>query len=399
MRWLGYREVAVKSIHCDVVDIRRRMKEPHVAALAKDIAAAGEQPIHAPTVREDGQHTLLCGRDRLAASMLNKAKKLWVHIAECTDQEAKQLELRENIYRRPVDNRAEQLAQLVELQKQQIRASEAETIGDSVHDSDAASKSRKSDKQVTAAARKEVARAAGVSTAAVKKAEQRAASKEVEKEEQPSAEIELPEGFNDFELDLPAEAKAAIGRTALWLNGRDWELRNILSELTDAAKTDGYALAAVHVQKIREAVQTAGHAVRAAIPASLCFFCKAQPALTPNCNACGGMGVVGRHGGDNVPPELKRIGADTRVAVDGKIVPIGGAANAAEASKPSKPRKRLRVEDENGNDITPPSHDATCLCGHAYQSHAAENAGGGNCSECTCEMYEVESGDEEVAFG
>ena len=147
MKWLGYKQVSLKSIRVDMPDIKRRMKAEHVEELARDIRARGDEPIQAPTIRAKTS-ALVCGRDRYSATLLNGSKKLWVHVVECTDREAEELELAENIYRR-ADNRAELLARLVQLQKQKIRAEEKEATGNTVAGAGGASRPPKHEKTVT----------------------------------------------------------------------------------------------------------------------------------------------------------------------------------------------------------------------------------------------------------
>lgn len=340
MKWLGYKRVRLTSIHCDVPDIRKREKLEHVAELAADVAAHGADFIHAPTIRSDA--SLLCGRDRLAAARVNKAKTIWVHVAECTDVEAKELELAENIRRR-ADNKADLLTQYVALKKQQIRAAEEAQGGDTV----TPARRVKSDQTVTAEARKEVARAAGVTTGAVKQAEARAkkaadarnaAVEQQRKEDTPKSS--LPDGFNDFDLGMDAFAADNITALHGQLHGWVLGLQKLLGELTGLEKA--VALPGRNIDVIRERLQAAGHAVRDALPSSLCFYCKGQP-TEDGCEPCDSHGWVGRHGGDNVPAELKARGAAARVAVDGKFVPFGGANNARQAAKTGKPAKSICV--------------------------------------------------------
>jgi hypothetical protein len=51
MKWLGYRQIALKSIVVDAPDIRLRMKQPHVIELAANIQKHGEEPANAPSIR------------------------------------------------------------------------------------------------------------------------------------------------------------------------------------------------------------------------------------------------------------------------------------------------------------------------------------------------------------
>jgi len=346
MRWLGYKRLSVKSIVLDVPDIRKRMKAPHVAELAKDEEDSGKEYIHAPTIRGEDRR-LICGRDRMAGALLNKRKSIWFHVVDCTDKEAAELEEKENIYRRHSEGeRAASLARLVALQEQKLRSERDASIGDNVADAGTASKPPKSDKTIKIEARRAVARAAGITPKSVKQAEARAAAAETqlaepeltEEEANAGGKIELPPKFNTFDLDLPLASRSVISETAVWLGDWAQTINGMLRELTELDKQGTYAVAPAHIQKIRDAFQGAGHAVREAIPASLCFYCKAQPAATPNCSACGGTGVVGRHGGDNVPPEAKLVGDKARCAVGGKWVLVGAAANAAEATSPRRSR-------------------------------------------------------------
>jgi hypothetical protein len=119
MRWIGYKKISFKSITLDAADIRKRSKLAHVADLASDIRDKGQEPIHAPTVRMPGG-VLLCGRDRMAALLTLKTKKLWVRLCECTDAEAADLEASENVHRRN-DNRNDVLARASSLRNSYLR--------------------------------------------------------------------------------------------------------------------------------------------------------------------------------------------------------------------------------------------------------------------------------------
>jgi hypothetical protein len=359
MKWSGasYKRLLVRSIICDVADIKRRMKQQHVIDLAADIEAAGGDPIHAPTIRES-DHKLICGRDRMAALMINKAKRAWVHVAECDDAEAAQLERRENLYRRHMEKGefAKALAELIELKKQALRAAQERHTETQENSASEDPTTPQFEKKITAAARKEIARESGRKTHSIRVAQARAAEPapppEPElTEETAGGKIELPPGFKTFDLDVPLASRSVIAETAVWLGDWAQTMNGLLRELTEMEKKGPYAVAPAHIQKIRDAFQGAGHAVREAIPASLCFYCKAQPAATPNCSACGGTGVVGRHGGDNVPPEAKLVGEKARIALGGKWVLVGAAANAAEAAPPAKKSRGIRVTNEHGQEI------------------------------------------------
>lgn len=352
MKWLGFRQVATKTPRIDVVDIKRRQAMQHVKDLAADIKAHGGEPIHAPTMRQ-GSGALLCGRDRFAATLLNGTKKLWVHVVECDDDEAKALELAENIYRR-ADNRAELIAQLVALKTQHLRAEDdaKRAAGEAV--SEAPQHSPK------ARARREVAKAAGVSPAAVRKAEARAAkpAKEATNDAPEGGTVSqaqdleaapLPPGFETYGVELSAELRGRIEETIAFCKDMERDARHVLRCLTDMERPGTYTIAPAHIQQIRERAQALGHAVRAAMPAALCPYCKAQAAPMVNCNACGSTGVVGKHAGDHVPREL--LATDVvMVAVNGQIVPLADSSAAPAAKPKKKGGKPIHVEvvDEVG---------------------------------------------------
>lgn len=351
MKWLGFREVAVKSLRVDAVEVKRRQVQQHVKDLAEDIREHGGEPIHAPTVRE-GTKELLCGRDRFAASVLNGVKKLWVHVVDCTDAEAKELELAENIYRR-ADNRAELIASLVKLREQHLRAADdarraaGETVSAAPQDSP------------RARARKEVAKAAGITTSTVRSHEAHASEPVEVTQAQMSqgreitgsetASIELPAGFQAFGLEVSHEMRDRIDSTLVHLRDSEGDAKHVLRGLAEMEKLGGYTISAAHIQAIRERATALGHAIREAMPAGLCWYCKALPQLVANCNGCGGTGVVGRHAGDHVPEELKRIDV-VHVAVNGEMVPLAAVAAGAPVAKAKKPGKAIKVDvvDETG---------------------------------------------------
>lgn len=271
----------------DVADVRRRTKQQHVVDLANDIRERGEEPIQAPTVRA-ADKKLLCGRDRMAALMLMKARKLWVHVVECTDDEAAELELSENVYRR-TENRSELLARLVALKEQKIRA-DATQGGTPVPPA----------QRVKAEARKDVAKAAFVTTAAVKKAEQRARD---------SAAGHPP--------GLPSEPAAAAVEPALFtpcidllglpVNGatrvaNDWSA-GVQAAIDEADKYLRLAQAALKkleacafhnttAQQLRDDVHRVASRVRSVRPHSICPWCKHVPKATESCNPCHTLGYV-----------------------------------------------------------------------------------------------------------
>jgi ParB-like chromosome segregation protein Spo0J len=325
MKWQGYRQIKLSSLHLDVPDIRRRSKAAHVVELAGDIAAAGEEPIHAPTIRGKDKR-LLCGRDRVAALITLKSKRAWVHVVDCTDTEAKQLELRENIYRRPVANRSEMIAELVSLKEQQIQAHREE---EGVTVSPAPQHSAKAE------ARREVARAAGMTPASVKRAEMRANAKEADPFA-PAAAGEVAPAFvpNLKLLGVPIEhvrqlCELAAPRQAA-IDEADKHLRLAQAALKRAEHD-------TQMQQLYADVHRVASRVRSCRPEMICPWCKGVPALVATCSGCQMAGYVSEEQGRNCPPEL--LGdADPVVVVNGQLVPYADASAGKLGAMPHKPK-------------------------------------------------------------
>jgi hypothetical protein len=123
-----YAEVHLRSIVYDAADIERRMSEPHVIELARNIKRLGGSPINAPTVN-DLDLQLTAGRDRLAALFVNGVDpdaKLWVNRITATAEELESVEEAENLLRRDVPDRAAKLAAYIERRTVEVEASRVE---------------------------------------------------------------------------------------------------------------------------------------------------------------------------------------------------------------------------------------------------------------------------------
>lgn len=107
MKWVGYREFAVAKLKLPG-EIAKRMKEPRVEALAASADDLGGAFMHAPTVNSDvTPPELVAGRDRMAATLLRKRKKVWCHVGvDWTPEDLVKAEIGENLHRRPEDRDA-----------------------------------------------------------------------------------------------------------------------------------------------------------------------------------------------------------------------------------------------------------------------------------------------------
>jgi hypothetical protein len=354
MKWQGFKRIGFSSVAMNVAEIRRRSKAAHVVDLAGDIKAHGEEPIQAPTVRAKTKQ-LVCGRDRMAALLVLRAKTVWVHVVDCTDDEAKELEIAENAYRR-AENRAELIAELMRLKEQHLRATAQVTQR---NESNTVTGRRGSHDPIKTEARKQVARATGITPAAVRQAEVRAAKKVSSPAGHGAAgdpptgapplkhpaghgstseaerALTLPAGFRDFGLEVPKSERAALLVLVDELGEHEQWTKNLLGWLTRGERDPLRRIAGAVADRIREAAHGLGHALREAIPVGRCFYCKGRADLVPTCTACGQTGFVGRHGGDGVPAELKAA-APLLVAIDGRSVPYAGGPAATKGTVPMR---------------------------------------------------------------
>lgn len=335
MIWRGYKEVAIGSIKVDAADVRNRMKQQHVLDLAETIREYGDEPIHAPTVRMPGKE-LLCGRDRMAALLTLKVKKLWVRPCECTDLEAADLEAIENVHRRQ-DSRSDVIARAVAVKERLLTERTPLQVS---HPPQSSPK---------AEARRAVAAAAGVTTGAVRQAEYR--SKQREEAERAPAEPSEP-AAPTLELlgcnDASGEAVAKFARKDQEaIDEADKYLRLAVAALERMAP-GGEAAA------LRARVASVAAFVRAARPVSVCPKCKGLPKTTvAGCKPCAGLGYVPEAVLASMRPELLDI-EHPAVELDGVLYPY---ADVRDGKLPvvhgeAKPAgKRIRVEDEAGNEI------------------------------------------------
>jgi ParB-like chromosome segregation protein Spo0J len=417
MKWHATKRIAIKSIV-----LPGNFAATKAAARVTDLATSLREtdgPIHSPVI-EQKTNRLLAGHDRVAAMIKLKETHVEARFWSGTPQEFRRVQLMENLHRRH-DDRNALIAELARTEEAQVSETQDLTqpaVSTAVDTPRTASDSPLARK---AAANAAVAAVAGIKPRSVAQAKARAKSSAKAATPDVSATsfqagpvvaaepvIPLPAGFETFGLEVE-EDRERITQLVADLGDWDSAVRKLLGELTVLEhEYEGEArpiLPPATFARLRDAAHALGHLVREAIPTSLCFYCKAQRALQQDCPACAGTGYVGRHGGDSVPPELKTGGAEARVAVAGRFVLIANVVESA-AGTPMEVsagfrealidkarvivRRELTIERADGT-VTRPSEIGaqSCLCGHAFAVHDDENAGGGGCSQCTCEMFEV----------
>ena len=94
--WKSRRQVNITKLRLPG-DMRRRMESARVKERAHSIDDIGM--LHCPIVRWPTLE-LICGKDRVAALMLRGSVAVEVDLVECSDEEAKKIELAENYHRR-----------------------------------------------------------------------------------------------------------------------------------------------------------------------------------------------------------------------------------------------------------------------------------------------------------
>jgi len=329
-------------------DFKARLTAPHVADLAASVQTHGL--MHPPTV-EAGTMRLLAGHDRVAALMAAGVKSVTVNLAEGDERELERLSIAENLHRRRDDEVALRRRYLGEIEREIVAETlqASETVDDTSRNyGDSVPLIRPGrPKTPKGAARERVARETGVTPAALKKADQRAA-KAAEPEE-PAAPPPPP--IRTLGVELPDAMAADVAGVQRHLDAIDQYLRRSQGELTALGKEHGGAIAHARLQRLQREVHSAASLVRGSRPDTVCAYCKLEPTLQDVCNGCGGLGYLTADQVEHVPRELLDEDA-MLVAVHGILVHRneGAATWRAAPANPGRQR-RLRVEDEDGRDL------------------------------------------------
>jgi hypothetical protein len=304
MKSQGFFRYALNAIEYDAQDIAERQKTARVVELAASRKALQINPI---TIAQGG--LLVAGRDRLAADLLNGESAVWAHVvAECSEADLLRIEVEENVRRRDID-RDVQLARLV-----------AETTKEKA--SKAPGNSGKPGRPVTprGQARAEVAKVAGTTPEAVRRAETRAAAKA-----EPPKAVEVRTFLADYGVGVDMDLDAEAARVAGHLSTAARELARAQAAFTAATEAleqlygaDGqahYTFAKpmlADAARLREQTHALAAAARGKVPLSLCAYGKGG--CTASCNACRGLKWSTADHSAAIPAELLREGADAMVS-------------------------------------------------------------------------------------
>jgi ParB-like chromosome segregation protein Spo0J len=344
MKWLGAKVIQLDTVKLPA-GFAKRKKEPHVKELARSIEASGV--IALPVVRAKPRE-LVAGGDRLAALMLLGIARHEVRLVEGTDAELEAVTLEENLCRRRGDDYDAMTARLVEITTGKV---EAEELPASLADN-SGEEPRKPGRPKTAKgiAREEVAKATGRTPEAVRQAEKRAKTEEADA----PLDVPMPAPVDTFDLDLPDQVvndwfpRVRVAQEVL--RDADRKIAGVLRRLTSDLKNGSDIVVAAY-SRTYQAVHDAADAIRRAMPESVCPWCKAQLYLTPSCSGCGETGFVSLSTLEGISPELLERGARAKVP-DGKggFKGLGGPPPAV-ARKPAKGARKVRIEDEEGNEL------------------------------------------------
>lgn len=337
MKWLGTREVKLSAIVLPG-DFAGRKKAAHVAELAKSIEAIG---VIEPPVLEAGSMRLIAGGDRVAAALAAGLKRIEVRLVEGSPRELERVRIEENLRRRH-DDRDELISQLLGLAEEDADAEPEEII-----DTQCAITPQVGEKLPTASgrpetsrgrAREEVAKALGMTTKAVARADERAAKKKRPPEPEPAPAGGPPSkpppppavdplealGFDSRGIDLAPSLREEVRGAA----GTCIEVSRMLGQCQRmVAMVQQTALGGAIHQRLYQKLHALAEEARSLKPASVCPACKAGETVLA-CTACRSTGVV------------TEAQVEAAKAVRRDVKPANGA-----------PAKKRRIEMEDGSEV------------------------------------------------
>lgn len=323
MRWDGYVEIAVSKIKLPG-DVARRMKEPHVVALAESSDDLGGEFMHAPTVNADVTPVeLVAGRDRMAATLLRKRKTVWVHVGrDWTPLDLFKAEVRENLHRRH-DDKVALAKSLVDKAETLIKA-EADVSGQTANNSKSAGRP----KEARTAAREVVAEASGQSVNAVRHLDRRAQARESGGDGElavGAVPAPSPPLIETFGHELPDGVAASAPAVVALFDKADKLLRQVQVVIGDLGMTD---FKPGIVARLKQDAHDVAARVRAERPTHLCPYCLGKDV---KCGTCQETRVVTKSQFDAAPEE-KRRAKSARTEKAGAVgVPVHGETGRAAA--------------------------------------------------------------------
>lgn len=312
-------------------DWRARLASEHVRDLARSVDELAL--IHRPAVRED--NAIITGRDRIAAMHLLGHEVIDVDVFTATDHEVQLAIIVENLRRR-VDNRDKLLADLADLYRR-FETHPAEVVVQSEQQSKPGRK-----KAPATVAREKAAAAAGVTTEAVRAAENREKARAAELTPEPA--------------DLPVAPGADVAGALDAIDRLLVQAKTLLTKLTGAHPA---LMERFPVHQAQTALNDATTRLRGMRPHVVCPYgdCAVVGAVNGNCPACHGSGWITADQAAQVPKDLKGSpGAGAEVLTGGPAAAWVPASPNRGSDSPgrgkSKKKLDVRLKDEAGNETT-----------------------------------------------
>lgn len=341
MRTVDHRDVKISSLLLPA-DWLKIVEEPEVAERAESIDKLGM--IHEPVVRSPSMK-LIAGRRRVASLVRLGREVATVKLVECTDEEALEIEYQENLQRRRYtdeEERALRAKRIAELKALEAR----ETKGPAPRHPPAERSKPGRTKSSHGKAREKVAKERGVKPGSIRQQEYRERKRAAETVPTPEAELrQLAAPVKTLGFELDQAYIAGVSAVQVLMREAGARLRQAQASLTQLRNGElGYPEA--RLDRLREALKSLTAEIAAAVPTSLCPFCKGLPGVQEDCQACMGAGWITAGQMAGVPPELLRE--------DEPMVMVQGVMHyASEYMGEDDGALELEDEDEDEEDVWP----------------------------------------------
>lgn len=333
MKVLGFRRVDIDKLKLEG-EFRKRLDQPRVFERAKSVKRIGI--ISEPGIR-NRTNKVIYGRDRIAAAIRAGETTILCKVWECTDEEARELEISENIHRRhdPDKARQDMEAMLEQYEKEvlALAATEPEKIATIAGGNTGGAKTARG------LARARVAAELGIKPDSVRRREYRIQNAAIKRRhnarvaEEREAKKAMPEVTT-----IGMEVEEEFARTTN-------ELRRMLTQAAALAikvelilsdiKNKGLPFNAGRMSRLYDDAHRLAADLKLSMPVSLCPYCKGLPGVQESCGGCLQTGWIDGSKFEHVPKELWKEGDKMIVAYQGRMVPVAELLETPETPKQS----------------------------------------------------------------
>lgn len=288
-------------------DFAERLKRPHVVELSTSVKRYGV--LASPMVRAEDRRVLY-GRDRIASAVLAGLTHVDCKLVECTDEEAAEIELVENVHRRHDPSTArDQLSRLIQMYARQA----VDTLPEPEPGAPLENLARKTPIGV---ARERVAREIGVKPESLRRRLNRtkaAQRKEVLSGERPAE----PPCIELVGMEVTDEFLQSVSKAQMMLKAAESHA-NLVTAALQALDDAGVDFPKGRLERLLEEAKSLRYTLTNARPAALCPYCKGLPSVQPHCAACLQGGWISAEQARHVPRELWTTGKAAVVAMRGR---------------------------------------------------------------------------------